>query len=256
MRCIFCKSNSHTKSNCSNSFTREKEESILACVQTTYTVSQRLHLTREEFNESMNIILSRKYKLIELKMAIECVKKRTGERININTNKDNLIRILTDSLSVIFNYTFAPPLSPEHILNTHRLTSGISQLTREILHPRVGNIQPRAVVSFSHYIPHRPQQHFQRVYNSPPNLIQNSQPHLPLLPVIYPSYTIHKTDKKCNEFTECAICLQTITNDTYVYFECLHEFCKNCVNVCLSKQLFNCSLCRSSITKIYTNDRL
>lgn len=256
MRCIFCRSQLHTKSNCSNPFTREKEESILACFQTSYIASQRLNLTRAEFNESMNIILNHKYRVIEIKMAIECVKKRTGERFNIKSNKNNLIRILTDSVCVIFNYTFLPP-STEHIAN--RITVGISQLTREILHTRVGNLQPLIINRPSQY---QELEQIHRTYtpdNSNSGYRRDYQAsHLPLLPLqnLHTSYTVHKAVKKFDELAECAICLQAFTDDTYVYFECLHEFCKNCVNTCLSKNLFNCSLCRSPITKIYTQYKL
>jgi len=152
MPCIFCRSNFHTKSNCVNPSTREKENSIMSCIQRTYTASHQLHLTYDEFAESMNIILNRLYKVIEIKIAIEYIKKRTGQRYNNTTTR----------------------------------------------------------------------------------------------------YTVHKSNKQCNDSTDCPVCFNRINDNTYVYFQCFHEFCKNCVKECLSKNILNCPLCRDPITKIYT----
>ena len=243
MPCIFCRSDFHTKSNCDNPSTHEKEFSIISCIQRTYTASHELHLTYDEFTESMNIILNRLYKVIEIKMAIEYVKKRTEQRYNNTSNKSELIRILIDASIVMHNYVFDLP-SSDHMLNSHRLTVGITTLTRQILHPQVGNLQPLVV--------NRSNQ--RRDING--WLPRNVRP-APFNPsAIITRYTIHKSNKQCNNSTDCPVCFNRINDNTYVYFQCFHEFCKNCVKECLLKNILNCPLCRDPITKIYTQNNL
>jgi len=208
----------------------------MSCIQRTYTASHQIHLTRDEFTESMNIILNKLYKVIEIKIAIEYIKKRTGQRYNNTTNKSGLIRILIDASVVMYNYVFDVP-TPGHILNSHRLTVGITTITRQILHPQVGNLQPR-VVNRSN----------QREYRNG-WLLRNVRPSIT-------NYTIHNTNKQCNDSTDCPVCFNRINNNTYVYLQCLHEFCKICVKECLSKKILNCPLCRDPITKIYTQNNL
>ena len=70
-----------------------------------------------------------------------------------------------------------------------------------------------------------------------------------------PQYIVHKTDKKCADSIDCAICFNTLTNESYVYLGCSHEFCKNCIKECLHiKDLSKCPLCRAPITNVYTQN--
>lgn len=243
MPCIFCRSNFHTKSNCVDPSTRETENSIMSCIRRSYIVSYQFHLTYDEFNESMKIILTALYKVIEIKMAIEYIKKRTGHRYNSTTNKTGLIRILVEATIVMYDYVFDVP-SPDHILNSHRLTSGIISLTRLILHPQVGNLQPRIV--------NRSNQREDRNNWVP----RNVRPVTFNPSAVITTYTVHKSTKQCNDSTDCPVCFNGINDNTYVYFQCFHEFCKNCVKECLLKNILNCPLCRDPITKIYTQHTL
>jgi len=313
MTCIFCRSRDHTKSACTHPNTQVKEREINGLIQSTYAASQLYSLTRDEFNICIKMILTNKFTVIHLKMAIEDFKKKLNETTSVDGNKSDLIIVLTIMACRFYNYIFAP-LSQGHIINPYQLTNGIREVTRQILHPRVGNLQPRSSnpiigrVSLSTLDGGESQNsepvnnnqsqtpsetirvqssqisqtsHINRLYysvsNQQPGWIEranngwiertntnNNMPissnrpftHQPQPPPPPPpsQYTVHKTDKKCDEMSECAVCFNTLDNQTYVYLECSHEFCKTCIKGCLTRNLYKCPLCRASITNVYTQN--
>ena len=330
MPCIFCQSQFHQRNLCSDRNTRITEEEIHSIIRSTYSASQRHHLTQDEFEACINIILKSKFTVIQIKMSIEDFKKKTRSTESINGNKGQLIVKLTNMASMYYLYTFTPS-SPGHIVNqyqlTGQLTDGIRAVTNEILHPHVGNLQPRVantppqragdlhppVEARSHQAPPRvantpPQRAGDlhppvearlppappRVANTPPQragdlqsvqvqvgnirlmvplptniesrqrIISNINHHNTFYNRFYntipspqiqpsPQYTVHKTDKKCVDLSECAVCFNTLNNETYVYLGCSHEFCKKCIKECLNRvNLCKCPLCRAPITDVYT----
>jgi hypothetical protein len=59
-----------------------------------------------------------------------------------------------------------------------------------------------------------------------------------------------------NENMDCSICLENKSNDTFVKFDCQHEFCKDCVVQCLqnnNKNVLCCALCRGNTKTFKTN---
>jgi len=284
MPCIFCRSNLHTKSACSHPNTRVKEEEINGIIQSTYTASQRHNLTRDEFNICIKIILNGKYTVIQLKMSIEDFKKKLNDVSSIDGNKKDLIIILTIMACRFYNYAFVP-LSPGHLISPYQLTPGITAVTREILHPQVGNLQPRSNQQINGEL-QRQRVERSRAYsniilsqsNRLYNTVQRQEPgwiervnngweerantnNIPIPfyttnppPLITRQYTVHKTEKKCDELMECSVCLNNLDNETYVYLECSHEFCKTCIKGCLTRNLYKCPLCRAPITNVYTQN--
>jgi hypothetical protein len=300
--CIFCRARDHTKSFCFHATTLLKQREINTFITSTYSASQRNNLTQDEFYICIKTILSDKFTINYLKMSIEDFKRKLNNTTSIDGNKPVLIHRLTDLACQFYNYTFAP-LSHGHVINPYQLTTGISTVTREILHPRVGNLHPpaaavqltdqniqqrieqeliqaRAPRPVSVPIPApqpQPQQrrhaHLrigevgvtvllpvetelrQRIVSTI-NTINNtlrSQQLNPPPPPPPPQYRVHKTDKDCHDSAECAVCFNTLNNETYVYLGCSHEFCKNCIKECLNRtNMRKCPLCRAPITDVHT----
>lgn len=261
--CIFCRSSHHSKYNCDNPNTRAKEQQVIQRINSIYFACLRNNLTLAEFISSCNIIFSAKNTVLELKMAIEYLKKRTEERFIGENNKRGFVEILCKMSSVVFIYRFNTSPQPVNILNPHELTIGIHRVTREILNPNLvaaesrfntAPVTPPTLAtaanrfagqsptnnSFSAHLNNTFQRRHMPTHIAPP------PPQL--------EFNIHKTDKKCNEEDECAICYNTLSNETYVYINCLHEFCKTCLKNCLSRKLITCPMCRANITDVYTQN--
>ena len=63
----------------------------------------------------------------------------------------------------------------------------------------------------------------------------------------YITFNIKKDyHEKKNKIT-CSICLENIEVDEFIYLNCNHKFCRNCISN-LKKYKFNCSICRANIT--------
>ena len=54
------------------------------------------------------------------------------------------------------------------------------------------------------------------------------------------------------EGSECPICYEDLTKETFVKLNCSHTFCKSCVKHCIERKMMTCSMCRGAITHIYT----
>ena len=53
-----------------------------------------------------------------------------------------------------------------------------------------------------------------------------------------------------NKLETCSICLENIKEDDFLYLDCGHKFCKNCI-IKLKQYNHSCSICRSKIDKFY-----
>ena len=129
-----------------------------------------------------------------------------------------------------------PPQQAERNLQTLRIQVG----NLSVMVPLPNNIESRQriISNINHH-----NTFYNRLYNTVPS------PQIPPSP----QYTVHKTDKECAELAECAVCFNTLNNETYVYLGCSHEFCKKCIKECLTRvNLCKCPLCRAPITDVYT----
>jgi hypothetical protein len=243
-------------------------------------------LTRPEFIEANAIILDRKFTVPDLKKAIMYLKNRVETRFTDIGNKRDLMRIVVLLSAQMFNYTFSSLGNlPEHTLNEHRLTPGISRVVNEVLHPRVGGLQPRATTpvqgqrqthvqqtptptrrASTESLPapqyrliirapfQAPRPNVPHVVLPPANLAQQMNEEAMRRPPAPPTYTVHKTERPCQESGNCAICFEDLNDKTYVYLNCSHEFCKTCIKNCIRTRYIKCSLCRADITEIHTQE--
>jgi hypothetical protein len=303
--CIFCRARDHTKSFCFHATTLLKQQEINTFITSTYSASQRNNLTQDEFYICIKTILNDKFTINHLKMSIEDFKRKLNNTTSIDGNKPVIIRRLTDLACQFYNYTFAP-FSEGHVITPYEFSTGIMLVTREILRPHVGNLQPPAAATRLtdqnmqqriESFPPRTQESYQARAPQPvrpvsvpapqPVQQQRQQAHLRIgelsmvvtLPVnlesrqriisninnlntlhntflsqqMNPQYRVHKTDKDCHDSAECAVCFNTLNNETYVYLGCSHEFCKNCIKECLNRtNMRKCPLCRAPITDVHT----
>lgn len=263
MPCVFCRERTHTKFECTHPNTLNIQSSIIDIVTRTYASSLTYSLTRQEFIEANYIILERKYTVIDLKKAVIYLKNRVETRFTDIGIKKDLIRIIVLLSAQLFNHTFSSlENTPEHTLNEHRLTTGISRVVREILHPRVGGLEPRTTTQTQPRPPipaYRaiPTPQYRLVirlpFQGPINLNEQMDEETVQQPA-EPTYTVFKTDKPCENSSTCAICFDDLNDKTYVYLNCLHEFCKTCIKKCIRTKFIKCSLCRADITEIHTQE--
>jgi hypothetical protein len=285
MLCVFCRERSHTKATCAHPNTVMIQRSIIEVIMETYAASLPRSLTRQEFIEANAIILDCKYTVLDLKKVFVYLKNRVETRATDTGNKRDLIMVIVLLSAQLFNYTFSSlGNTPEHTLNENRLTTGISRVVREILHPTVGGLQPRASVPVQGQRPaqpyhtpaptHRasaetvPTPQYRLLARPPFQTPRPTVPHIIIPPANLaqqmneeaarrpapPTYTVHKTDRPCEESGTCAICLEDLNNKTYVYLNCSHEFCKTCIKNCIRTRYIKCSLCRADITEIHTQE--
>lgn len=290
MSCTFCRSRGHTRSSCEHPFTRLKQEEIVGRIHAIYTACVRRVLTREEFFRIVHVVLDSKNTVVELKMCIEYLKKRTTRRYGAEGNKPQLTRMICNLSIDVFNYTF----NMDHRLVVPGVpgVSEVSIVIDEILTPNRPVTAPQAAEyrppsppninlnrEFQEAVIHRPALPFSARRLSefperiPPHVPPRVPPHVPprapftaspltnaairistlptsLTPI--PQINIHKTDKVCKG-EECSICYNALENETYAYLNCSHEFCKTCLKNCISRRLLTCPMCRSTITDIYTH---
>lgn len=282
MPCSFCREVGHIRSDCNHPNTILIQQSIIEDITNAYVSGVTYAFTRTEFNNTMQIFLDSKYTVNDLRKVHEYLKHRV-RTITIEhqtpPDKKTLITFITALSCVVFNYQFSGlENSPEHVPSPQGLTTGVRTVIREILHPTVGGLQPRAAAPASASATYRghpairtpPRQEptihipipnynvriaprefihtpaYRPVSNIPPQIIRV---------IRRPSYTVKKTDKLVGEDSStCAICFEMLENDTYVYFNCLHQFCKGCVKECIKRENVKCSLCRAPITEIFTQN--
>lgn len=271
MPCVFCRDHTHTKTTCTDPNTVAIQRSVMEIVTTTYGASLTRFLTRQEFIEANAIILDRKYTVIDLKKAFVYLKNRVETRFTDAANKKDLIRIIVLLSIQLFNYTFSSlEHLQEHTLNEYRLTTGITQVVREVLHQRVGGLhlptntqaptrrpENEAVVPTPQYrlVIRAPFQAPRPAVPTPLQAAQMNQANaVRPPPPPPPTYTVYRTERACRESAECAICYDDLTNTTYVYLNCSHEFCKTCIKDCIRTKFLKCSLCRADITEIHTQE--
>ena len=65
------------------------------------------------------------------------------------------------------------------------------------------------------------------------------------------TYKVFKFDEKCNE-EDCPICYEKMEDESFVKLNCSHQFCKTCIKGCISRGQFNCPMCRTKISEVYT----
>lgn len=102
-----------------------------------------------------------------------------------------------------------------------------------------------------------------RAVNSPqPRNIPQVQPVQPVQPrpsrsLNQSKYTVFQFNEKCNRVDndgECPICYENMEDETFVKLNCSHQFCKKCIKNCLSLNQFKCPLCRTQISKVFTQN--
>jgi len=261
-------------------------------------------------------------------MSIEDFKRKVVYTNNTDGNKSVIINHLANMACMFLSYVFTTT-NNGRVINNRNLTPGIHAVTRDILHPRIGNLQVRTpnnrndpiiltnlsnrppvstttppvatntppVATNTPPVTNNPQtvpwiQGQQR--NRPPNNVATDQYFTQIrisneiisrelrtndilqrrrLNIYVPTYVatqntrtqpegtpavpppkIHKTEKQCSKDSDCAICFNKLNDETYVFFDCNHEFCKPCIIECLSRKINKCSLCRNLISNIYTKN--
>ena len=94
-----------------------------------------------------------------------------------------------------------------------------------------------------------------RAVNSPqPRNIPPAQPR-PTRSLNQAKYTVYQFNEKCNREDndgECPICYENMEDETFVKLNCSHQFCKKCIKNCLFLNQFKCPMCRTQISKVYT----
>ena len=88
-------------------------------------------------------------------------------------------------------------------------------------------------------------------------VLQNKKYNISLLLENNNNHTNNKNTEH-TENTDCSICLENKANNTFVKFDCQHEFCKDCVVQCLqnnNKSILCCALCRGDTKTFKTNSQ-
>ena len=70
--------------------------------------------------------------------------------------------------------------------------------------------------------------------------------------VEYQVLKLEKEEEECEKGSECPICYEDLTKETFVKLNCSHTFCKTCIKHCIERKMMTCSMCRRAITHIYT----
>jgi hypothetical protein len=65
-------------------------------------------------------------------------------------------------------------------------------------------------------------------------------------------YQVLKLEEDCEKGSECPICYEDLTKETFVKLNCSHIFCKTCIKHCIERKMMTCSMCRGTITHVYT----
>lgn len=63
------------------------------------------------------------------------------------------------------------------------------------------------------------------------------------------TFNIKKDYHEAKNKINCSICLENIEENEFIYLNCNHKFCRNCI-LYLKKYKFNCSICRAEITHL------
>lgn len=237
MVCIFCRSQTHNKSNCDNENTRLTETLIMRYFNEIYVKTTELRLTRHEFDYCVSYILGNKLTINELKMGIEYYKRMLFwfddySRRNLSI-KSVIIDTLTRMVCDIYAFEFAPPAN-NTIINENPNNLHTTDVIREVLR-----------MEFSRTRRHTGHNGWRRAY-------------VPYIPRAYCNNKLSQiqvsiTTDNCNE-EDCPICFEKLDNASYIRLTCSHEFCKKCIIECITKNIRKCGLCRSPITKLYTQN--
>ena len=225
MVCIFCRSNTHTKSNCTNESVIQIQSSHIYSINELVNFACRRRIQGVEFETELKLWL-RNLTVLSLKMIIEYYKNITHVNYGRSSTKDEIIPIIV--LYVVGqNY---------NLLQTNLISFGTPPPT----------IRPP-------HIAHRPP--------VPPHIAHRPPPPPPPQPTItrvtqnkpYP-FKVYKFDETCNENDDCPICYESLLNASFVKLNCSHYFCKFCVKKCITSQHLKCPLCRVDITEIHTQN--
>lgn len=264
MPCSFCREPGHVRSDCIHPNTIQVQQAIIEDITNVYVSGAIYAFTRAEFTNTILIVLDYKYTVNDLKKVHEYLKRRV-RTITIEhqtpPHKKTLMTYITALAGVVFSYQFSGlENSPEHVPSPQGLTVGVRAVVRQILRPNVGGLQLRPGVTAPMMYRAAPavttpiRDPHPRVAIYTPNYGVPQHPHQTVR-IVRRTYTVKKTDKPVEEDSPtCAICFEMLENDTYVYFNCSHQFCKGCVKECIKRDNVKCSLCRAPITEIFTHN--
>lgn len=279
MPCSFCREVGHVRTDCNHPNTIQIQMSIIENITNAYVSGTIYAFTRTEFNNTMHIFLDFKYTVNDLRKVHEYLKHRV-RTITIEhqtpPDKKTLITFITSLSCVVFNYQFSGlENSPEHVPTPQGGTTGVRYVVNQLLHSPVGGLHPRATpppppsptLATTHTAIRSPPRQDNTTnlpnYNGhvtprliiyTPNYGAAVDPSSQVVRLVRLTYTVKKTDKPVDEgSSSCAICFEILNNDTYVYFNCSHQFCKGCVKECIKRNNIKCSLCRAPITEIFTH---
>jgi len=250
MVCIFCRSNTHTKSNCDNENTRATVELIMQYFNEIYIRVTDLHMTRDDFNTCTTFILTNKLTINELKMAIEYMKRMTFQNYNTrNANiKSVIIETLIQMVCDVYLFQFSPSIE-DNIANVNH--NNINVVIRRVLSMEF-SIGRRSHAWRRPYIPTIiPQITRPPATQSRLRTVQTANSSVPR-EISEPKILVAIINDNCKD-EDCPICFEKLNNETFIRLTCNHEFCKRCIVECANKNIKKCALCRSPVTKLYTH---
>jgi hypothetical protein len=233
MVCIFCRSNSHNKSNCTNENVIRIQSSYIYRINELIEIACRRRIQHVEFETELKIWL-RSHTVLNLKMIIEHYKNITHVNYGRCSTKDEIIPII---LIYVISQNY-------NLLQMNLISSGSSSTIRHPSHHQIGlNVQ----------VPFRDPPVIYRSLPPPP---PPPQPQPTVMQTQFKSYKfkVYKFDETCNENDDCPICYESLINDSFVKLNCSHYFCKFCVKKCIISSNLKCPLCRVDITEIYTQN--
>jgi hypothetical protein len=231
MSCFFCGSLSHARNNCVDTNILNMRNYILTMIETKYQqvehdvlrntlISQLMYLSVFE----IKIVLQHYKNIIQLR-------EQTNLFINFPTIKEEMIISLVGIILREIQYN-ENNRQPSRTITGRLMTNYLVRPTERARH-EFDDYQHRDFVMM-------------RIHSIPPprTIITPTAPQ------------VIQTDKLITEDVECPICYNKLNDDNFVYLNCNHEYCKDCIKqiMVMSEHKRTCPMCRCKINIIYVKN--